>query len=191
MRRTVLLTIVAAGIAIACKPDPAKSVKITDAGVAPPPPQAILAPWKDTNCDLEPESQSAGSTLTATGPCSFKHTGTAKCRSLVDDMYALLLRNSATVGTVSLYINTEGYTGPGEYKDAQISLTYQNGTAFYHWGSDSVHLTVSPGEKTVVLRENILQPEPPNQGTVVVSGKLICKQWTGPTITETPRSSGN
>ena len=191
MRRAVLLTALAVGFVAACQPDPAKSVKITDAGAAPPPPQAILAPWQDANCSLEPESEPGASTFTSTGPCSFKHTGTAKCRALIDDMYALFLRNSATVGTVALYVNTEGYKGPGEYKDAQISLTYQNGNAYYHWGSDSVHLTVSPGEKSVVFGENTLQPEPPNKGAVVVSGKLICKKWTGPTITETPKSSGN
>lgn len=187
MKQAALLALVAVGVLIACKPDPAKSIKIVDKGVAPPPPQAILPPWQDSNCSLTPEEKDAGSTFFAKGPCSFRHTGTAKCRSLVDDMYALILRNSTGPGTVSVYVNTEGFTGPGEYKDAQVSLTYQNGTAYYHWGSDSVHLTVSPGEKSVTLAENTLQPEPPNKGTVVVSGKLICKTWTGPTITETPR----
>ncbi|HUR00556.1 MAG TPA: hypothetical protein VM166_13975 [Gemmatimonadaceae bacterium] len=191
MKRAALLAILAVGIVAACEPDPAKSIKITDKGAAPPPAQAILAPWQVSNCNLEPESEPGKSTFVSAGPCSFKHTGTAKCRSLIDDMYALFLRNSATVGTVSLYVNTEGYKGPGEYKDAQVSLTYQNGNSYYHWGSDSVHLTVTPGEKTVILGENTLQPEAPNKGTVVVSGELTCKKWSGPTITETPNSSGN
>lgn len=188
MKRVVFLSVVALAALVACKPDPAKSVKIVDKGVGTPAPQAVLPPWQDSNCNLAPEPKKGASTFVAKGPCSFTHTANAKCRSLIDDMYALFLRKAAGEATVAVYINTEQYKGPGDYTNAQITLTFQNGKNFYYWSSDSVHVTVSPVEKSLILPENTLQAEPPNKGTVVVSGKLICDKWTGPTITETPRS---
>lgn len=186
MRRIFFLSVVAVAALAACKPDPARSVKIVDKGVGTPPPQAALPPWQDSNCDLLPEPKGGSSTFVAKGPCSFTHTGSAKCRSLIDDMYALFLRKAAGETTVAVYINTEQYKGPGDYTDAQMNVTYQNGTNFYYWSSDSVHLTVAPAEKAVVIAETRLESEPPNKGTVVVSGKLICDKWTGPTVINKP-----
>lgn len=182
----MILSAVAIATLVACQPDPAKSVKIVDKGVGTPAPQAVLPPWQESNCNLQPVEKPGASTFVAKGSCSFTHTATAKCRSLIDDMYALFLRKASGEATLSVYINTEQYTGPGDYTNAQINMTYQNGLNYYYWSSDSVHITVSPGEKSVVLPENTLQAEPPNTGTVVVSGKLICDKWTGPTIIETP-----
>jgi hypothetical protein len=187
MKRAMIFSIVAVVLLVACKPDPAKSVKIVDKGVGTPPPQAALPPWQDSNCNLAPEPKKGASTFVAKGPCSFTHTGNAKCRSMTDDMYALFLRKAAGENTVAVYLNAEQFKGAGDYTDAQMTLTFKNGVNFYYWSSDSVHVTVSPDKDSVVLPENTLVAEPPNTGTVVVSGTLICDKWTGPTITETPR----
>jgi len=186
MKRVLFISAVAIVALAACKPDPAKSVKIVDKGVGKPAPQAVLPPWQVNNCQLVPEQKKGPSTFVAKGPCSFTHTGTAKCRSLIDDMYALFLRKAAGETTVALYINTEQYTGPGDYTDAQINLTFQDGSNFYYWSSNSVHLTVGPKEESVVIPENTLVAEPPNTGTVVVSGTLRCDKVKGPTVIEKP-----
>jgi hypothetical protein len=190
MKRAVIISLVAVAALVACKPDPAKSVKIVDKGVGTPAPQAVLPPWSDDNCKLQPEAKPGASTFVAKGKCAFTQTGNAKCRSLTDDMYAAFLRKASGEATVSVYINTEGYHGPGDYTGAQVSLTYQDGKNFWYWSSDKVRITVNEGVKSVVLPENTIEAEPPNTGAIVISGKLICDKWTGPTITETPHAGG-
>jgi hypothetical protein len=187
MKRMMILSVVAIAALVACKPDPAKAVKIVDKGVGTPAPQAALPPWQDSNCNLAPEPAGGKSTFVAKGPCSFTHTGTAKCRSLTDDSYALFLRNASGEATVAVYINTEQYKGAGNYTNAQITMTYQNGTNFYYWSSDSVHVTIPQGEGSVILPENKLEAEPPNSGTEVISGTLVCDKTKGATIIDVPR----
>lgn len=166
-------------VLLACDPDPASQVKIDTAASpqtmpnAAAAPAVVLAPWKAENCDLVPE-KSGGSDLRVTGPCAFTHTADVKCRSLTDDMHVVALRKAKGLSTVSVYVNVESYKGPGSYNDTQMFITYQDGTAYYHWGSDSVHITVTAGEKSVVLPENDLIAEPPNSGVLKVSGTLRC-----------------
>jgi hypothetical protein len=173
MKRAVLMTIVAFAAIAACKPDPAKSVKIESAPAAAPAPEAVLPAWKPENCTLEPE-QKGKSTLVAAGPCAIRQTGEVACRSLTDDMHVLFLRKAQNGGTVSVYINVETFHGPGDYTNAQMFLTYQNGSSYYHWSNDSTRITVAPGTKSVVLPVDTLLAEPPNEGMEIVSGRLHC-----------------
>jgi hypothetical protein len=73
-----------------------------------------------------------------------------------------------------VYLNVESYKGPGDYSDGQMFLTVQNGSAYYHWGSDSVHTSPGRGLKYVDVKETQLEAEPPNTGTVTVSGRFWC-----------------
>jgi len=182
------LSILVAALAIAalsCKPDPAKSVKIVGAAPTAGPVAPTLPPWKDGNCKLAP-AEPGGSTFAATGPCAFQHSGVAKCHAVTDDGYAQVLRNTTDGGTVGLYINVETYSGAKSYQNAQVILTYQKGSSYYHWSSDSVAITVSPGFKSLVLPSNNLRAEPPNTGTEVVSGTLLCAP-SGDSSLTTPR----
>jgi hypothetical protein len=171
-RTTVLIA--ASIVALACKPDPAKSVKIVAPPPAPPAAQAALPPWDASFCALPPEDSTGKSKFVATGPCAFHHEGNTLCRGLTDDFHVIMLRKGPGASTVSVYINVEFYKGSGRYSNAQMFLTYQNGTSYYLWGSDSVHITVTAGQKSVVLPKNKLEAEPPNTGTEVVSGTLWC-----------------
>lgn len=182
-------------VLLACDPDPASKIRIDTATfhetqrdttpytvVGQP---IILAPWKPENCDLVPE-QPGRSSLTVTGPCAFTHTADVQCRSLTDDMHVVALRKAKGLSTVSVYVNVESYKGPGSYNDTQMFITYQDGNAYYHWGSDSVHITVTAGEKSVVLPENDLIAEPPNTGVLKVSGTLRCGALLDPTKAVNP-----
>ena len=184
MKKMMLLAAVAALVAVACEPDPAKQVRI-DTASAPQPhrdtmpytiigPPIVLPPWKRENCKLVPEATGGQSDFSATGPCAFTQTANVACRSLTDDMHALFVRKAKGEGTVSVYINVESYKGPGSYNDTQMFITYENGSSYYHWGSDSVHVTVTRGEKSVILPRNELIAEPPNTGVEMVSGTLRC-----------------
>jgi hypothetical protein len=182
MKRTMICAVIALAAAVACKPDPAKAVKIVSAPPAPPAPIAVLPPWQPGNCTLQPE-KSGSSTFVAEGPCAIRQTGDVKCRSLTDDMHVLFLRKAKGEATVSVYINVETYHGPGDYNNTQIFLTYQDGSSYYHWSSDSTRITVSPGEKSVVLPGDTLRAEPPNEGMEIISGKLHCGAKLDSTIT--------
>ena len=175
MIRRVSIVVASCLFAFGCKPDPAKSVKIVAPAPAPAAAQAVLLPWQPSNCALPPEDSVGKSKFVATGPCAFHHEGTALCRGLADDFHVIMLRKAAgEEASVSVYINVEHYHGMGRYVDAQMFLTVQHGQSYYHWGSDSVHIAVTRGEKSVVLSLNKLEPEPPNTGTEVVEGTLWC-----------------
>jgi hypothetical protein len=167
---------------LACERDPASNVKIIDrpAGSAatdsaanaraqlPPP------PFSSELCNIQPETKTGRSTFAANGPCTFRHTGDVKCREALDDFHTMMLRQGPGEATVAVYLNIEFYKGAGSYDGGQMFLTVQNKNAYYHWGSDSVHTTVAPGLKYVDLHETRLEAEPPNTGTVVVTGRLWC-----------------
>lgn len=182
MKRTMLCAVIALAALVACKPDPAKAVKIESAPPAPPAPEAKLPPWKPDNCTLQPEKKGSSS-FVATGPCAIRQTGEVACRSLTDDMHVLFLRKAKGEATVAVYINVETYHGPGNYTNAQMFLTYQDGSSYYHWSNDSTRITVSPGAKSVVLPVDTLLAEPPNEGMEIVSGKLHCSAKVDSTIT--------
>jgi hypothetical protein len=107
-----------------------------------------------------------------------------KCRAVADDFHTVILRQGPGEATVSVYLNIEFYKGPGSYDGGQMFLTVQNKGAYYHWGSDSVTTTVAPGLKYVDLPRTRLEAEPPNTGTVIVSGRLWC---TDLTVEQAPR----
>jgi len=161
-------------IVLACQPDAAKSVKIVAPAPAPPAAQAALPPWQPEFCALPPEPSGGQSNMTVTGPCAFHHQASTKCRGVADDFHVVMLRRAAGDATVGLYINVEFYHGAGDYTNAQAFLTLTNGKAYYHWSSDSVRITVTPGLKSVVFPPTRLEAEPPNTGTEVVEGTLWC-----------------
>ncbi|HUQ20413.1 MAG TPA: hypothetical protein VM099_12440 [Gemmatimonadaceae bacterium] len=199
MKRLVIATLCCSAF-VACDRDPASKVKIIDrppAAVAvssdssatganaqdafkPPP------PFQSTMCNVAPETAKGHTTFVAEGPCSFKHTADVKCRAVADDFHTVMLRQGPGEATVSVYLNVESYKGAGNYVDGQMFLTVQNKEAYYHWGSDSVHTVVSNGLKYVDVKPTRLVAEPPNTGTVMVSGRLWCASLTtepiGPTI---------
>jgi hypothetical protein len=174
-------------LALGCKPDPAKSVKIIAPAPAPPAPQAALLPWQADFCTLPPEDSAGSSKFVAKGPCAFHHEGNTLCRGLTDDFHVIMLRKGAGGAAVAVYINVEFYKGPGHYAKAQMFLSFQTGTSYYLWGSDSVHIAVTPGQKSVVLPPTKLQAEPPNTGTEVVSGTLWCGALLDPSKAANPR----
>src|SRR4051812_12389690 len=115
MNRFILVAAVAVALASACKPDPAKSVKIVDAAVAPPAAQAGLPPWNATNCTLKPETEKGSSTFVAEGPCAVRQQGNVVCRSALDDMHIMFMRQAKGESTVAWYINVETYHGADKY----------------------------------------------------------------------------
>jgi len=179
-----------ATVTSACKPDPAKAVKIVDAPTAAPAVQSGLPPWDNANCTLQPEHESGTSTFVAEGPCPVRQNGNAICRSADDDMHIMFMRKARGDATVAAYINVETYHGQDSYKNAQMLLTYYDGKVYYYWSSDSVHITVAAGEKSVTLPTNLLQAEPPNQGVETVSGELVCGGTMDPSLDPTTKNHG-
>ena len=172
MRASIVLAL--SITALGCKPDPAKSVKIVAPAPAPPAPQAVLPAWQPDFCALPPEDSAGSSNFVAKGKCAFHHEGNAKCRGLTDDFHVMVVRKAAAQATVSVYINVEHYHGAGQYAGAQMFLTFQNGENYYYWGGDSLHITVTPRERAVVLTPYKLEAQPPNTGTELVSGTFVC-----------------
>jgi hypothetical protein len=180
----------------ACDKDPASKVRIIDrppravaihdtaATPVPVDPYKPPPPFKSDLCNVAPETTTGRTTFVANGPCSFKHTADVKCRAVADDFHTVILRQGPGEATVSVYLNIEFYKGPGSYDGGQMFLTVQNKDAYYHWGSDSVTTTVAPGLKYVDLPRTRLEAEPPNTGTVIVSGRLWC---TDLTVEQAPR----
>lgn len=180
MTRSIALTIVACLATLACDPDPASKVRIierpegtpgfpTSASTAP-----VIPPFRSELCAVEPEQVKGSTRFALNGPCSFQHTGDVKCRAALDDFHIAFLRKGPGDATVALYLNVEFYKGPGNYEGGQMFLTAQTGSAYYHWGSDSVKTTVGPALRYVVIPETRLVAEPPNTGTVTVSGRFGC-----------------
>lgn len=174
MTNRVPIVLVACVAAFGCKPDPAKSVKIVAPAPAPPAAQSVLPLWQSDFCALPPEDSAGSSNFVAQGKCGFHHEGNAKCRGLADDFHVMVVRRAAAQATVSVYINVEHYHGAGKYDGAQMFLTFQNGENYYYWGGDSLHITVTPLERSVVLSPYKLEAQPPNTGAELVSGTFVC-----------------
>jgi hypothetical protein len=111
-------------------------------------------------CPPPPEDTSGPSTLTVTGACAFQHQGTFACEASADDFYISASRKAARGATLLVYINVEQYKGPGAYKDAQMYIGVQDKTSIQRWSSDTVDITVGPGEEFAVLPSTRLQAEP-------------------------------
>jgi hypothetical protein len=170
---------------IACDADPASKVKVIER-----PPRAVAIghdsasasiynwtpppPFKPELCNVQPEKEKGQTTFVANGPCSFRHQANVKCRAALDDFHTVMLRYGPGEATVAVYLNIEFYKGAGNYEGGQMFLTVQDKSAYYHWGSDSVKTTVGPGIKYVDIPPTRLEAEPPNTGTVIVSGRLWC-----------------
>lgn len=170
--------------ALACDRDPASDVKIIprptvapgsvafdSSGFIPPP------AFRPELCNVQPEKAKGSSKWVVKGPCTFDHHADVKCSVAFDDFYTVLLRQGQGEATVAVYFNVETGTAPkpAEYTGAQMSLTVQNGQAYYRWGSDSVTAKIGPGMKYVDVPETRLEAEPPNTGTEIVSGRFWCK----------------
>jgi hypothetical protein len=187
VKRVVAATMFFASL-VACERDPASKVKI----IGRPPGGDVISldttgrtnnpsnafkpppPFKSELCNVAPETTTGHTTFVADGPCSFKHMADVKCRAIADDFHTIILRQGPGEATVSVYLNIESYKGAGEYVDGQMFLTVQNKDAYYHWGSDSVHTSVPADFRYVDLHKTRLEAEPPNTGTVLVSGRLWC-----------------
>jgi hypothetical protein len=180
MRAWCLATLVFTGM-VACDRDPASDVKIVARPVAVPGAAAVdtptftpRPPFTAELCAIQPETVPGKSKLAVTGPCTLTLTDNVKCDAELDDFYVVSLLHAKGEATVSMYVNIESYKGPGKYTAGQMFLTVQNGSAYYHWGSDSVETTVANGLRYVELKNVRLEAEPPNKGTELLSGRLWC-----------------
>ena len=160
----------------ACGRDPAKDVKIL---TRQQPPDSLPTPtlppgweWHDEFCTLP--SQEGSSDLTVTGPCSYHQVGNVRCTADQDDFLVMVKREAPRQATLTLFINVEKYTGPGDYKENQMFIALNNGKTGYRWSSDNVTVTVGPGAKYVEFPKNFLPGEPPTPGVETISGKLWC-----------------
>ena len=175
MNRSVLVGILACIAVVACDKDPASKIKIAARpNVAANPATPKWTPFKPELCNVAPSDTAGTSNFSAKGPCSFTHNADQKCRRTVDDFYVSILRTGPGVATVATYVNVESYKGPGVYDNAELFLTVQDGTAYYHWSAESVAITVGPQEKYVELGTVRLDAEPPNTGTETIAGRIIC-----------------
>ncbi len=169
MTRSSALAIVACLAAIACDEDPARSVKIVarppaTAGSVETPPSVVgpsrTAEWRPEACPPPPEDSPGPSSLTVTGPCAFQHRGAVSCEPIADDFYISMSRKAARGATLMVYINVEKYHGPGSYDGAQMFVGVQDKTSIYRWSSDTIAITVGPGEEFAVLPTTRLDAEP-------------------------------
>lgn len=175
MTRIVLLGVLALSVVTGCDKDPASQVRIAARpNIAANPATPKWTPFRPELCNVAQSDTAGSSRFTVTGPCAFTHNADQKCRRTVDDFYVSILRNGPGVATVATYVNVEQYKGPGPYDNAEIFLTVQDGTAYYHWSADSVAITVGPQEKFVDLGTVRLDAEPPNTGTETIAGRIVC-----------------
>ena len=110
------------------QPRTADKVASTEAVAnAPPtsPAQSAASEPRPNGCPPPPEDSSGPSTLTVSGPCAFEHKGIANCEWHADDFYLSMTRKAAQGATLTVYINVEGYDGPGQYKSAQMFIGVQ------------------------------------------------------------------
>jgi hypothetical protein len=195
MRWGVALVLVACAGLLACDQDPARSVKImarpvagvpTPDGPGAPGPTGIttwIGPdevpewqWRPELCPPPPEPSGGDSTLAATGACAFHHRGPMECTSAGDDFVLEATRPAARDATLSIYINVEQYHGPGTYDGAEMLVSVADAKFNFRWFSDSVSITVGPGEKFVELRSARLEALPPADETEIrLSGTIWCR----------------
>ena len=145
------------------QPRTADKVASTEAVAnAPPtsPAQSAASEPRPNGCPPPPEDSSGPSTLTVSGPCAFEHKGIANCEWHADDFYLSMTRKAAQGATLTVYINVEGYDGPGQYKSAQMFIGVQDKTSIYRWSSDAVTITVGPDQEFAVLPTTKLAAEP-------------------------------
>jgi hypothetical protein len=164
-RLAVLLCLAAVG----CDEDPARSVRIisrpvTPAAVVTSSAQLLKAqepvaplepgeprPWSPPGCPPPPDVAEGPSSLVVTGPCAFAHKSEVDCEVTPDDMLVTLSRKAAHGATLMIYLNVEKYHGSGDYDEAQMFVGVQDRSSIYRWSSDSVHVTVGPGEAFVTF----------------------------------------
>jgi hypothetical protein len=190
--------IVACVAGLACDPDPASEVKVIARPVATATPVAAADSGTSVNpvpvkkselnvyvpgpafraeqCNVEPETSKGQSTFSVKGICAFEQQSDVKCSAVADDFYTALLRQGPGKSTVAIYMNIETIhpPRPGKYTGAQMTLSVQDGQSYHHWSSDSVTATIGPGMNYVDIPTTRLQPEPPNTGTEIVSGRFWC-----------------
>ena len=94
------------------------------------------------------------------GPCTFQHRSAVSCESALDDFILVMSRKAAGDATLMVYINVEKYHGPGDYDGAQMFVGVQDKNSINRWSSDTVNITVGPGEEFAVLPRTSLEAEP-------------------------------
>lgn len=111
-------------------------------------------------CPPPPEKSRGPSTLSVTGPCKFEHTGAFACESRGDDFYVSTKRKAARGAMLVVYINVEGYKGPGDYPRGQVYVSVYDKASIHRWSNEDVTITVGPDESFAVLPPTRLEAEP-------------------------------
>jgi len=123
--------------------------------------QPAAKDWRPAACPPPPEADAQGpSNFVVTGPCAFEHHGKFACEGFADDFYISTTRKGANGATLMVYINVEGYKGPGDYKRAQIFVAAQDKMNIYRWSSDSVAITIAPNQEFALMPTTRLPAEP-------------------------------
>jgi hypothetical protein len=132
--------------------------------------------WRPELCPPPPEQADGPSTLVVTGPCAFQHKGAMECKVTPDDFIVQATRPGALDTTMSIYVNVEGYTGPGTYQKSQILIGLLDAKFSFRWVSDTVPITVAPDEQSLSFRATRLEILPPFEAADLrVSGRLSCR----------------
>jgi hypothetical protein len=156
------------------KPDTASSPAVIPAA-APPAPIPDFQ-WRPHLCPPPPEPSPGPSTLVVKGACAFRHQGATKCSSSKDDFYVEMRRPGARDSTMLVYVNVEGYKGPGKYDKAEMLIGVHAPIYVYRWFSDEVQVTVAEDEKSVEIQPLRMEPLPPVEAPdLEVSGTLVCR----------------
>ena len=138
--------------------------KLANASAATDSPAGNASPHGDTStllgCPPPPEESRGPSTLRVTGPCKFDHSGTFGCEARGDDFYLSMKRKAARGAMLVVYVNVEGYRGPGDYQRAQMYVSVHDKTSIHRWSNEAVALTVGPDAAFAVLLPTRLEAEP-------------------------------
>ena len=136
--------------------------------------------WRSEICRINPGDEGptdSAKTLTFAGECNFPHRTPAQCYSRGDDYYVAAQRTLAGGQTLTFFANIESYSGPGEYKIAEIHLTVRDGERIYRWSNTHGAATVAGGEKPIVEFPDVTLEAvagTPAAGSIALKGAIGC-----------------
>ena len=160
-----------------------KIVSRNVAAAAEPASSSSVEEWRPNGCPPPADATTGASSLAATGPCTFQQQRPASCVSVADHFVMTIARKAANNATLMMYINVDGYHGPGSYEGAEIFAGVQDATSVSRWSTDDAKITVGPGEAYSIIPATELDAEgaeasgansDPGGTADVISGTLAC-----------------